>query len=142
MTGLRYRRRHSRYALGPAERPGTVVEWWQVTGTVLVAPGAWRPRADVFETPSEVLVTVELAGMDPGDLDVQLFEDAILVEGGRSVPATFADGLYHAAEIPRGRFRLRLGLPTVIDPDHAEARFDRGLLELTLPKSEEARGGR
>lgn len=142
MTGLRYRRRHSRYALGPAERPGTVVEWWQVTGMVVVAAAAWRPRADVFETPAEVLVTVELAGLDPDDLDVQLFEDALLVEGDRSVPGSFADGVYHAAEIPRGRFRLRLGLPALIDPDHAEARFDRGLLELTLTKAQEAPSGR
>jgi HSP20 family protein len=142
MTAMRYRRRRCRCAAVGTERAGSSVEWWQLTRTVIVSAGAWRPRADVYETADGVLVTVELAGLEADDLDVQLFEDALIVEGGRSVPVAWANGRYHAAEIPRGRFRLRLGLPAVVDPDAAEARFERGLLELALPKSKDARDGR
>jgi HSP20 family protein len=140
---MHYRRRHYRYAVvAAAERPRSAIEWWQLTGTVVVTPGAWRPRTDVYETDDRVLITVELAGVEPDDLDVQLFEDALLVEGRRPIPETRADGRYHSAEIPRGRFRLSLVLPAVVDPDRGEARFDRGLLELTLPKNGEALVGR
>jgi HSP20 family protein len=141
MTAMRYRRRRCRCAALGTERASTV-EWWQLTRTTVVSAEAWRPRADVYETADNVLVTVELAGLEADDLDVQLFEDALIVEGGRSIPGSWADGRYHAAEIPRGRFRLRLALPVVVDPDAAEARFERGLLELTLPKSEGAHDGR
>ena len=139
---MRYRRRHYRYAVvAAAERPRSAIDWWQVTGTIVVTPGAWRPRTDVYETAERVLVTVELPGVEPDDLDVQLFEDALLVEGRRPVPETASNGLYHSAEIPRGRFRLSLVLPAVIDPDRGDARFDRGLLELALPKAGEASDG-
>jgi HSP20 family molecular chaperone IbpA len=143
MTTLRYQRRHVRSAaLGTTERPGAVIEWWRFTGTVVVAPVAWRPRADVYETQDGVLVSVELAGVEAEDLDVQLFEDAVVVEGSRPVPEAFSDGRYHLAEIPRGRFRLRLALQGVVDPDRAEARFEAGLLELVMKRAEEHDDGR
>jgi HSP20 family protein len=142
VTTLRYRRQRGRWSTEVGgERRVTAIEWWRLTGTVVVTPGAWRPRADILETPDAILISVELAGVEPDAIDVQLFDDVLVVDGQRSIPGPFADGFYHAAEIPRGRFRFRVDLPAAIDPDRAEARVDRGLLELTLPKSEEAGGG-
>ena len=42
--------------------------------------------------------------------------------------------MYHAAGIPQGWFRLELPIPARIDPERVEARYDRGLLHITLPK--------
>jgi HSP20 family protein len=139
MTRVRYRRRHGRCATTEGEGGATAVEWWQLSRTVVIAAGAWRPRADVYESSGQILVAVELAGVEPRDLEVQLYDDMLLVEGRRSIPEALAEGRYHSAEIPRGRFRLRLRLPALVDSGGAEARFERGLLELSLPKAGGAR---
>jgi len=135
LTAVRYRRRNYRYTVvAGGERPRTALEWWTITGTVVPASGAWRPRADVYESIDRVVVAVELAGVPVRDLDVQLFEDTLIIEGQRTPPASLSGGRYHAAEIPRGRFRLMLALPAVVDPDSSEGRFEVGQLVLTLPK--------
>ena len=70
----------------------------------------WRPPADVCESTSTIVVTVDLAGIDQDELDVVLFEDALIVEGRRRLP-TDPGVVYHLAEIRQGPFRLELGLP-------------------------------
>ena len=100
---------------------------------VTLAPVRWRPATDVSESADHFNVTVELAGVDPESLDVQLFEDALVVEGAR--PATgSAHGVYHSAEIRHGPFRVEVPLPGAIDPERIDARYDRGLLQITLPR--------
>src|SRR5256885_1014094 len=80
----------------------------------------WRPPADVVETATEVIVLVELAGVDHDQLDVLLFEDALIVEGERRLPAHAAGG-YHAAQIRQGP-----GPPEVPPPAPRPAALQRG----------------
>ena len=94
----------------------------------------WRPAADVCETARTVEVTVELAGVDQDELDVVLFEDALIVEGQRRLAAVDPGGVYHLAEIRQGPFRLELPLPCSIDVERVEARYDQGLLRITFPR--------
>lgn len=133
---MRYRRLGYRYAVVmAASRPRPLADAWQPhTASVSMGQPAWRPPTDVIETASEVIVLAELAGVDHEQLDVLLFEDALIVEGERRLPAIHAAGVYHAAEIRQGQLRLELPLPSTIDPDRVEARYERGLLELRLPK--------
>ena len=65
---------------------------------------AWRPAADIYETPRGISLTIELPGIDPDEVDVAFFENAVVVEGRRRMPALDAAGIYHAAEIRRGPF--------------------------------------
>ncbi len=134
---MRYRRMRYRYAVVLAtQQPGPIGEVWRTSrSTIQLAQPAWRPRADVYESDDAVTVTVDLAGVDADELDVQLFEDALVVGGQRRNPEPSAEGVYHAAEIPRGRFKLTLTLPAAVDLDRVDARLERGLLELTLPKA-------
>ncbi|MBI4491358.1 MAG: Hsp20/alpha crystallin family protein [Chloroflexi bacterium] len=133
---MRYRRLSYRYALvlaagqprplgplGPAEQLG-----------VWLAQPRWRPPADVYETVRTITVAVELAGVEQDELDVVLYEDALVVEGQRRLPMFEAGGVYHAAEIRQGPFRLELPLPAAIDPERVDARYERGLLQITLAK--------
>lgn len=133
---MRYRRLSYRYAVvmaatGP--RPFADV-WHRQPAAVSAATACWRPAADVVETATEVHVTVELAGVDHDDLDVLLFEDALIVEGERRLPPAHAAGVYHAAEIRQGKLRLELRLPCPIDPEQVDARYERGLLDMRLVK--------
>jgi HSP20 family protein len=95
----------------------------------------WRPPADVCESESTIVVTVDLAGIDQDDIDVVLFEDALIVEGRRRLPAD-PGVVYHVAEIRQGPFRLELELPGSIDQERVDARYDQGLLRITFLKTQ------
>jgi HSP20 family protein len=132
---MRYRRLSYRYAVVMAtgrSRPfGEVAP--RHPASISMGQTAWRPPADIVETATEVIVLVELAGVDHEQLDVLLFEDALIVEGERRLPAHTA-GVYHAAEIRQGQVRLELPLPAAIDPERVNAHYERGLLEMRLGK--------
>jgi hypothetical protein len=66
--------------------------------------------------------------------DIQLFENVLVVEGQRRLPVATPEVLYHTAGIRQGAFQIALALPARIDPDGLQARYDRGLLLITLPK--------
>jgi HSP20 family protein len=101
----------------------------------------WRPRADVTETAGSIVITVELAGVDPDDVEAVLYEDALVVSGRRHLPGPGPRGVYHAAEIDQGWFRLEVRLPAPVASGLSDARYDRGLLRLTLTKADTAGGG-
>lgn len=133
---MRYRRLHYRYAVVlAAERPRPLGDIWHAERPgVTVALPCWRPPADVYETADTIGVTVDLAGVEVDDLDIVLFEDALIVEGQRQLPPAEAPRRYHTAEIRQGAFRLELALPFTIDPEQADAVYHRGLLQMTLKK--------
>jgi HSP20 family protein len=107
---------------------------WEHETLRLLVQARWRPATDVAETTRSIEVTVDLAGVDEDDFEVQLFDNGLVVEGRRHLPSCGEDAVYHAAGIPQGFFRLELPLPARIDPERVEARYERGLLHVTLPK--------
>src|SRR5215510_14021269 len=107
---------------------------WQGDRLRLFVEARWRPEVDTYETASAVEITVELAGVDEDDFEVQLFEDALVVDGHRRLPPAQDDATFHAAGIRQGPFRLEVSLPAAVDPERVQARYDRGLLRITLPK--------
>jgi len=103
-------------------------------GVVLAQP-LWRPPTDIYETPTALTVMLELAGMEENEVEVSLFDDALVVQGHRHPPRCEAGCLYHAAEIRHGPFRVEIPLTVPIDPERVEAHYDRGLLRITLGKA-------
>ncbi len=98
------------------------------------AQNYWRPPADVCESERAFEVIVELAGVNEDEIEIALFEDAVIVEGRRRLSPVTPNGVYHVAEIRQGPFRLELALPAAIDQERVDARYDRGLLRITCPK--------
>jgi HSP20 family molecular chaperone IbpA len=132
---MRYRRLTYRYAMVvQSGQPGPFGEIWPSDRPRLLVQSRWRPDADLYETASTIEVVVDLAGVDEDDFEVQVFEDVLLVEGRRQLPACDGEAVYHAAAIRQGPFQVTLPLPAPIDPERVEARYDRGLLRVTLPK--------
>jgi HSP20 family molecular chaperone IbpA len=135
---MRYRHLHVRYAWLAPSGPtwpfgeGTLSDRWRI-----LVQGAWRPDADLYETSRTVEIAVDLAGAHEDDLDIQLFEDVIVVAGHRRLPPPTSGALYHAAAIRQGAFQLVLPLPAAIDPDRVETHYERGILRVILPKRAE-----
>jgi HSP20 family protein len=133
---VRYRRLSYRYEMVVhSGRPWPIIAVWPGDRLRLLAQGHWRPDADTYETAITVEIVVDLAGVGEDEFEVQLFEDALVVEGRRALlPSGHAGAMYHAASIRQGPFRVELPLPAPVDSDRVEARLERGLLHLTLPK--------
>jgi HSP20 family protein len=132
---MRYRRLSYRYALlvtANQERAfGDALA--TIQPGVRFAQTFWRPPADVCESERTIVVTVDLAGIDQDDLDVVLFEDALIVEGRRRIPAG-PGVISHADKIRQSPLRLELELPGSIDQERVDARYDQGLLRITFLK--------
>jgi HSP20 family protein len=136
---MRYRSVSYRYAMVVRSgHPWPVGDIWQSDRLRLLVQGRWRPDADMFETATAVEIVVDLAGVEEEDFEVQLFEDVLVVEGRRQLPSCQEGAVYHAAGIRQGPFQVALPLPAPVDPERIEARYDRGLLRITLPKRGEA----
>jgi HSP20 family protein len=136
---MHYRRLSYRYAM--VVRSGQtwpLGDIWQSDRLRLLVQPRWRPDADTYETATTVEILVDLAGVEEDDLEVQLFEDVLVVEGHRRPPSCQEGAVYHAAGIRQGPFRVELALPAPVDAERVEARYDRGLLRITLPKRAEA----
>ena len=136
---MRYRRLSYRYAM--VVRSGQTwpfADIWQSDRLRLLVQPRWRPDADTYETATTVEIIVDLAGVEEDDFEVQLFEDVLVVEGRRRLPSCQEGAVYQAAGIRQGPFQVELPLPAPVDPERVEARYDRGLLRITLPKRTEA----
>lgn len=95
----------------------------------------WRPASDIHETASAILVKMELAGMREEDIEVTLYEDALVVSGRREDDADHESEMaYHEAQIRYGPFRAEMLLPCSVKRDEVEARYENGFLRITLPK--------
>jgi HSP20 family molecular chaperone IbpA len=133
---MRYRRVSYRYSLvltgvqGPPWDDPRVIDGMRTR----FAQTFWRPAADVCESARGFEITVDLAGVDQDDLDVVLFEDAVIVEGKRQATHCGPNVVFHVAEIHQGPFRLELTLPAIIDQTDVEARYEQGLLRISLSK--------
>ena len=134
---MRYRRLSYRYAM--VVRPAQswpVGEIWESERLRLLVEPRWRPDADTYETARTVEIVVDLAGVHEEDFEVVLFEDALVVEGRRRLAAPQEATVFHAVRIRQGPFRVELPLAAAVDAERVDARYDRGLLLITLPKRE------
>ena len=136
---MHYRRLSYRYAMVvQSGRTRPFGDIWESDRLRVLVQGRWRPDADTYETDTSVEIMVDLAGVEEDDFEMQLFEDALVVEGRRQLPSC-ENATYHAAGIRRGPFRVELPLPAPVDAERVVARYDGGLLHITLPKRAGAR---
>jgi HSP20 family protein len=96
------------------------------------------PRADIAETDKELLISLELPGMDENDINVKLSGNLLTVSGERKQKKEEKDRQYYCLETTYGAFERRFELPADVrkDAESVKATFHKGMLELRLPKAE------
>lgn len=99
--------------------------------------GAFIPPAEVHETPEEILLKLEIPGMEPKDLDIQVTADAVDIKGERSSETKTEENGTTRSEFRYGQFRRVIPLSTRVQNDKVTAEYTNGILNLTLPKAEE-----
>jgi HSP20 family protein len=101
--------------------------------------GNWSPALDVYETPDELVATVELPGIEPKEVEVAVEDSTLMINGSREFAQETDEHNYHRVERRYGSFSRAIRLPETADPERVEARFDKGVLTIEVPKREEAK---
>lgn len=106
--------------------------------------GLWAPQVEIFERDGELIVRADLPGLTKDDVNIEIDNDAITIEGERhSEEQENREGFYRT-ERSYGKFYRRVPLPDGVDAENADASFDNGVLEVTMeaPKRTETKSRR
>jgi HSP20 family protein len=99
----------------------------------------WNPALDLYEDKDNLYVKVELPGMKREEIDVSLHEGSLSISGERKSEQKHEDAEVYRAERFFGRFQRTVTLPTPVAAEKVKAQYKDGILNITLPKTEEAK---
>jgi len=105
--------------------------------SVRFSPRTWQPAIDVFETDTQVVVLVELAGLKEDEIEVVVHDGLLTVRGERKDIKQGIKRTYSQMEILWGPFERSITLPANVNVDQIKAFYEAGILEVVLPKQEE-----
>ena len=103
--------------------------------------GIWAPEIEMFEQDGELIVRADLPGLTKDDVNVEIDNDAITIEGERRSEQNENREGFYRTERSYGRFYRRLPLPDGVEAENADATFRDGVLEITMeaPKRTESK---
>lgn len=99
----------------------------------------WIPSVDVFEAENEIVLRAELPGLSEEDVEITLENGRLAVKGEKKLEKEEVDGEYRRVESRYGSFSRSFAVPNTIDRDRIEATFEKGVLQVSLPKAEAAK---
>jgi HSP20 family protein len=100
---------------------------------------AWAPALDIAERNDAYVVTVEVPGIKPEQLEITVEDGVLTISGERRFEAETKEEQYHRVERSYGAFRRSITLPARVKADAIDASFEDGLLQVVVPKAEEAK---
>ena len=100
---------------------------------------AWAPALDISERKDAYLVNVELPGLKPEDLDITMEDGLLTIQGERDFANDSSEQQFHRVERRYGAFRRSITLPAHAMAEGIQASFEDGVLEILVPKAEEAK---
>lgn len=111
-------------------------EFFNNSGSSL-SNGNFMPNVDIAENDSEFLIAAELPGMNKEDINVDLDNGRLTISGERKMEDEETGTSYHRVETRYGKFSRSFQLPDSADDNKVSAKYDNGLLNITIGKSEE-----
>lgn len=100
----------------------------------------WTPAVEIVEKDDELLLTAELPGLGPEEVEIELENNILTLRGEKKEEHEEKTTRYHVWERAYGAFERSLPLPKTVNADAIKADFHDGLLKIHLPKLAEARG--
>jgi HSP20 family protein len=97
------------------------------------------PVFNVWSDEHTVFVEVDLPGIDPAKLDISVKEGNLLSIAGERPVVEMPNAVWHRQERGHGTFLREISLPTLVDIDKVDAKYENGVLRLTLPKADVAK---
>ena len=100
--------------------------------------GTWVPAVDVAETQEKIVVRAEVPGMKQEDIQIEFENGLLTIRGERQIEKS--EGMtWHRVERVYGNFSRTFTLPRTVDPEKISAAYREGVLEIDVPKKEEAK---
>jgi HSP20 family protein len=97
----------------------------------------WLPAMDLLETPEDFVLKADLPGLSEKDVTIELEDNVLTISGERKSEHEESKEGYYRVERAWGSFTRSLTLPDGVDPEGVRAAFDRGVLEVRIPKPEQ-----
>jgi HSP20 family protein len=97
----------------------------------------WLPPMDLVEAADHYVLRADLPGLADEDVNIQLEDNVLTISGERKAEHQDQQDGYYRLERAFGSFTRSLTLPDGVDPNTVEAHFDRGVLEIRIPKPEQ-----
>jgi len=104
-----------------------------------ISLGAWIPPVDIVEEKDRILMTAELPGFKENEIEIQMEGTVLTIRGERKSEIEREGRTFHRVERSYGQFVRSFTLPNNVDRDRIKATFANGLLQIELPKREEAK---
>jgi HSP20 family protein len=111
----------------------------QQQGSGRATTTAWAPALDISERKDAYLVTVELPGVEADDLEIIMEDGLLTIQGERQFTQESSEQQFHRVERRYGAFRRSITLPAQVQAEQIEASFEDGVLQIMVPKMEEAK---
>ncbi len=99
----------------------------------------WAPAVDIYETKDDVVVKAELPGMNKEDIKINIVDNSLVIEGEKKQEKEIKEENYYRVERRYGAFRRVIDIPVPVKTEGIEATYKDGVLEIKLPKKEEAK---
>ena len=119
--------------LGRRMRPWWPARWLRGDGEITA------PVVDVYEEKDEVVVKAELPGLDKKDIEVNISDSELTLKGQKKKEEEIEKENYYRRERSYGAFLRSVELPTDVHADKVKASFKNGVLEVRVPKTQEAK---
>lgn len=100
------------------------------------SPGVWSPVVDIYETEREIILKAELPGIERDQIHLEAKENTLTLKGERRFEKEVKEETLQRIERSYGKFQRTFTLPTRIDEKKVKAKYQDGVLEIRLPKSE------
>jgi len=97
--------------------------------------GALTPAIDMYEDKNNVIVEIQLSGIDPEKVNISIENDVLCIKGESEKKSEVEDKNYYRKEIRRGGFYRSVPLPAHVIGDKASAVAEDGVLKITIPKA-------
>jgi HSP20 family protein len=102
----------------------------------------WSPLIEVSEHDGNYVLRAELPGLNPSDVKLEMTDEAVIIEGERKIQHQETKGGVQITERKYGRFYRAIPLPEGADVEKAQAKYENGVLEVTVPLTEQRAKGR
>lgn len=109
------------------------------TGDEELVTGAWSPAVDIHETDVSYVVSADLPGLNRDDIEIGVEDNTLTIKGEKRFEEKVPRDKYIRIERSYGKFVRSFSLPQNVDAAKIKATFKDGILDLTLPKKEEAK---
>jgi len=114
-------------------RMGRMLRCMSLPGVASLKSGTWMPAIDMYETDAEILIYVDVAGVDMENMEVTVDNNNVIIAGRRQLPARDEIRTIHQMEIDYGFFERTVHSPVPVKVSGVSSSCRKGILEIRLP---------